>query len=62
VSGVFPGNNGGLISHMPVSGASPATAAPVSENHKTLRASWQSNIGSEFDAIDGYFYSDVLRS
>jgi hypothetical protein len=23
---------------------------------------WQSNIGCEFDAIDGYFYSDVLRS
>ena len=47
---------------MPISRASPAATAPVSENYKALRASWQSNIGSEFYAIDGYLYSDVLRS
>jgi|ERR1019366_714067 hypothetical protein len=50
------------VCDMPISRASPAAAAPVSENYKALRASWQSNIGSEFDAIDGYLYSDVLRS
>ena len=47
---------------MPISRASPAAAAPVSENYKALRANWQSNISSEFDAIDGYLYGDVLHA
>jgi hypothetical protein len=48
------------VSHVPVSGASPATAAPVGENHKAFGANRQSNVGREFNAIDGHSYGDVL--
>jgi len=49
------------VSHMPISGASPATAAPMSEHYQPFRAKRQSDIGSEFDAINEYFSGDALH-
>jgi hypothetical protein len=46
------------VSHMPVSGASATAAAPMGENDKSFGVNRQSDIGSEFDAIDGHFYGN----
>jgi hypothetical protein len=49
------------VSHMPVSRASPATAAPMSEHDEAFSLRRQGDVGSEFDAINGYFNADVLH-
>jgi hypothetical protein len=47
---------------MPISGASPTAAAPMSEDDNTLGANRQCDVSSEFDATDEYFYGDVLHA
>ena len=50
------------VRHMPISGASPAAATPMSEDDNTTGANRQCDIGNEFDAVNGHFYGDVLHS